>query len=610
MNILIDTIRVAGFRGIKNLEVSLPRITVLIGTNNSGKTSLIKALQLAIGDYARFLSEEDFHIASDDERAKEILVDIRVIPVDDDGNRTSLFNEMWATEFGDKIKAEPNENQFIAIRTRSKQNLIKGGFDTLRSTLEAWPDVGNWQVEKIKETKLSTSLSSLPFISIEAQRDIHQELKEKSSFVGKVLSNIKYNQDDIIVLEQLIKEINDEAVNKSGELQGLKTHLGNLSQSFGESGNVEVTPFPKKTRDLSKHFSIHFGENSANSFSMEYHGMGTRSWASMLTVKSFIDLMEAKHQEESKPFFPILAAEEPEAHLHPNAQKTLYRQLSASKGQLIVSTHSPYLAAMANPAELRALKKDKGQNNVISVRLSTDLDQEDLRCLQREVIHSRGEILFTKALVLCEGETEEQALPMLFRHYFRNESFQLDVNFVGVGGSGKKYRPFLSFSKDLLVPAFIFSDGEDSTVKDLKKHYTHVFGQTDIMSCPNITILDNTDFEGYLISSGYRQIIEEAIKEVDGSDAITNWIEKRDGTLQRRIKTDSPPCSTCNQPIYADDLRDYKSPGGYDNALMDILDSKKPKYAPVIALKLCELGPDKIPPKIIELFQNIRKGAF
>jgi putative ATP-dependent endonuclease of OLD family len=87
MNILIDTIRVAGFIGIKNLEVSLPRITVLIGTNNSGKTSLIKALQLAIGDYARFLSEEDFHIASDDERAKEILVDIRVIPVDDDGNR-------------------------------------------------------------------------------------------------------------------------------------------------------------------------------------------------------------------------------------------------------------------------------------------------------------------------------------------------------------------------------------------------------------------------------------------------------------------------------------------------------------------------------------------
>ncbi|MFU8772790.1 MAG: ATP-dependent nuclease [Anaerolineales bacterium] len=328
----------------------------------------------------------------------------------------------------------------------------------------------------------------------------------------------------------------------------------------------------------------------------------------MLAVKSFVDLMEVKHLAESEPFFPILAAEEPEAHLHPNAQKTLYRQLSESKGQLIVTTHSPYLAALAKPTELRSLKRCK--DNVVSVQLSSELDQEDLRRLQREVIHSRGEILFTKALVLCEGETEEQALPMLFHHYFKNESFQLEVNFVGVGGSGKKYRPFLSFSKDLSVPVFIFSDGEKGTVKDLEKHYNAVFGQTDIMTCPNIIILDKTDFEGYLISSGYKNIIEEAIEEVDGNGAIANWIAKRHGTSQGRIKTDSPPCSTCKQPIYSDDLRDYESLDGYDKALIDILDSKKPKFAPVIALKLCELEPDKIPPKIIELFENIRKGVF
>ena len=60
MSILIDTIRISGFRGIKNLEMSLSRITGLIGTNNSGKTSLLKALHLALGDYSRQLSEEDF----------------------------------------------------------------------------------------------------------------------------------------------------------------------------------------------------------------------------------------------------------------------------------------------------------------------------------------------------------------------------------------------------------------------------------------------------------------------------------------------------------------------------------------------------------------------
>lgn len=55
MTIQIDLIRVTGFRGISNIEISFPRITVLIGANNAGKTSLIKALQLAMGDYSRHL---------------------------------------------------------------------------------------------------------------------------------------------------------------------------------------------------------------------------------------------------------------------------------------------------------------------------------------------------------------------------------------------------------------------------------------------------------------------------------------------------------------------------------------------------------------------------
>ena len=59
-NILIDTIRISGFRGIKDIEISLFRVTLLIGINNSEKTSVLKAMQLALGDYHRFISDEDF----------------------------------------------------------------------------------------------------------------------------------------------------------------------------------------------------------------------------------------------------------------------------------------------------------------------------------------------------------------------------------------------------------------------------------------------------------------------------------------------------------------------------------------------------------------------
>lgn len=606
MSILIDSVRISGFRGIENFEISLSRVTVLIGINNSGKTSVLKAMQLALGDYSRYLSEEDFHIDADEQRAQKILIDIRIVPVDEKGERKQSFDDEWVIEFEDKIRAEANGNQYLAFRTECKTDSIKGGFETLRYTLEKWPDKTTWQTDKQKLNKLNSRFLSIPFISIEAQRDIHQELKDKSSFVGKVLASVEYNSSDIKELESIIKKVNEEAVKKSNELQGLKTHLETLNQSFQGSGAAEITPVPKKIRDLSKNYSIHFGETSGNSFSMEYHGMGTRSWASMLTVKAFADLMVAKHAKEVKPFFPIIATEEPEAHLHPNAQKTIYHQLAQSKGQVIMSTHSPYLAAMAAQSELRYLKKIS--TGIVAQRLNIN-DDEDRRRIQREVIHSRGEILFSRALVLCEGETEEQALPLLFNKYFGNASFVLGVSFISVGGSGKKYQPFLTFARDFSIPVFVFSDGEEKATKELKKIYCKVFGETDISKSPNITILDGTDFEGYLISSGYKSCIEDAITQVDGDSAIADWILKRHGTSEGSSKTDSPPCATCKQPIYADVLRDYNSAGGYEKALIDKLDSGKTRFAPVIAEKLCEIELDKLPLKVVDLFEKIKAGA-
>jgi putative ATP-dependent endonuclease of OLD family len=538
MSILVDSIRINGFRGLKNIEISLPRITVLIGSNNSGKTSVLKALNLALGDYSRHIAEEDFHIGTDEERVLEIIVDVRIIASDKQGKRIQAFDDAWAAEFGDKIQAESNGNQFVAIRTRTALNSIKGIFECQRFTLEKWPLFKVWLTDKNKETKMPGRLESIPFISIEAQRDLHSELKEKNSFIGKLLSHVSYNKSDGDTLEALIKDINDSAVSKSSELKELKSHLEKLNHSFQGSGNAEITPFPKKIRDLSKHFSVHFGENRSGMFSMEYHGMGTRSWASMLVVKAFTDLMATKHGAELKPFFPILAAEEPEAHLHPNAQKTIYRQLAESQGQVIISTHSPYLAAVAKVPELRYLKKlsDSIEQRLISLQPG----DENLRRLEREIIHSRGEMLFTKALVLCEGETEEQALPMLFQRYFDKEAFELGINIVGIGGAGN-YIPFFTFARDFSIPIFIFSDGETNVVKNLKKHFDSIFGDGEFDKFKNVTILDGTDFEGYLLSTGFKETVERVIEETDGAGAITSWIEKADGRFAGRKKTGSPP---------------------------------------------------------------------
>ncbi|ENI4129217.1 AAA family ATPase [Vibrio fluvialis] len=608
MSIQIDTVRISGFRGISNIEVTLPRVTVLLGQNNAGKTSIIKALQLAMGDYSRYLSDEDFHIGEDEKRQEAIIIDLRLIAVDDN-NRTKEFTEAWQQVLGDKIQSEPDGTQFVAIRTVAKPDRVKGGYLVDRFHLDVWPERIGWlDVRVNKKNRMGKRLESVPFIPIDAQRDIHSELKEKSSFVGRVLSSVEYDDKDVAELERMVAEVNKEAIEKSEPLKRLKAHLDSLNHSFEGSGQTELTPFPKKIRDLSKRFSVNFGESDKSSFSMEYHGMGTRSWASMLTVKAFTELLAKNHEEEAEPFFPIMAAEEPEAHLHPNAQRTLYRQLIDVPGQVIISTHSPYIAGLAELHEIKSLSKP--ENSVHVYQLRDEFEDDDLRKLRREVVHSRGELLFSKAIVLSEGETEEQALPELFEAYTGMHPFSLGINFVGVNGSGAKYRPFLILAKDLNIPVFIFSDGEEKTVKELKKNYEKVFGPiSDIENSSNITILEGTDFEGYLLSQGFDKLIEKTIKEIDGDDAIDRWIGKKDGALLKRVRTDLPNCQTCNQPIFEDVLRDYTGDEGRIRAILEILDSRKPLYAKAITDNLIKLPKESFPQKIIDLFKQIKSGV-
>jgi putative ATP-dependent endonuclease of the OLD family len=517
MSIQLDIVRICGFRGIANLEITLPKVTVLLGQNNSGKTSVIKALQLALGDYSRYLSDEDFHISEDDKRQDTITVDIRFIPVNVVG-RINEFSEEWTREFKDTIQREGGIKEYVAIRTTAKPDKIKGGYIVERFHLDAWPTKEAWQNAKTNsKNRIVKRLESIPFISIDAQRDIHNELKDKSSFIGHVLSSVEYNEEDVAELERMVAEVNKEAIDKSEPLKQLKIHLDNLNQSFDGSGQTELTPFPKKIRDLAKRFSVHFGESEKNSFSMEYHGMGTRSWASMLTVKAFIELLSKKHADEVEPFFPILAAEEPEAHLHPNAQRTLFEQLSESQGQVIISTHSPYLVGMSELKNLRGLKQKSLATK--SFQIVEGLDAEDIHILEREIMRFRGELLFSKAIILFEGVTEEQIIPAMFQVYFGKSNFSLGISCISV--AGKNYPPFVKMATSFGIPVIIVSDNDGNTRTEIESQIRKIKQNRHIE-------LTETNFFISFLSSGN-----------DIEAEIVNILKMRTEVVDALVKTET-----------------------------------------------------------------------
>lgn len=563
MGILIDTVRISGFRGIHNLEMNLSPLTVLIGQNNSGKTSFLKAMQLALGDYGYALREEDLHIGADEVRAKEIIVDLRIVSTETTGVRKREFSDEWTAEFGDKIKAEANGFQFVAIRTISKPSLVKGGFETARHVLGNWPDVNHWVSEKPKQ-RITTRFESIPFFATDAQRDIHAELREKSSFVGKVLSAVDYNTADVKALEEMIAEVNEAAVGKSDELKGLKDNLDRLNKSFHGSGSAEITPLPKKLRDLSKFFSVHFGDSSANSFSMEYHGMGTRSWASLLTVRSFSELLAEKHRKETKPFHSIIAVEEPEAHLHPSAQKTLYSQLSVKDGQAIVSTHSPYVASAAKTSDIKHIGKN---GSAIAIRsFGAGLSPENLKSIRRNILLPKGDLLFASAVLLYEGPTEDQVIPAMFERYTSASIHERGIVCACVNGSGN-YTPFLMVVGSLGIAAYILSDHDGSTKKTVddqvsalvsKQHFDFSRFHHDFLTTGN-------DFEAELVAHGLRPEIETAMVLA----AMAEVADKNDKYKEHFFKAKQKEFSALSEGALLEKMRSEKT--SYSGFLADVI---------------------------------------
>ena len=517
----IECVRISGFRGIQNMEIHLPRTAVLIGANNSGKTSVLKALQTALGNYAQYISEEDFFIDQEDTRAEEIIIDIKIVPFK--GKAVSkTFDDEWASLFGDKIKREADQ-EFAAFRTAVKPDRAKGGFECLRHILQRWPDFDLWKKEKpIEKDKMHFRFPGVSFVSLESQRDIYSELRDKSSFAGKILSEVKYDKSSAQKLEAEIEKINQEAVKKSEDLKNFKSHLKRLGSMFHGEGDVSISPFPKKIRDLSEHFSIHFGRKNKSVFSMEYHGMGTRSWASVLTALAFIQARSKRHEAENEPFFPLFAAEEPEAHLHPAAQQTLYRQIEAFEGQAVITTHSPYFAAAADISDLRALSNsDRG---VFAKNPSKNLSPKESKKINREIISKRGELLFAKAWILCEGVTEEQLIPALFELREKKTVFDLGISCIGVNGR-ENYSGFLKPAYNTGIPVHIISDSDGSTKQKVESKINKLKEETkaekEIDRLVSVSFLKNkNDFEMELLNeSDLKDEIIEALVLFETGDS-------------------------------------------------------------------------------------------
>ena len=573
--IALSEVRISNFRSLSNVEMELGDLTVLIGSNNSGKTSFLDALFAAVGSGRKALGQDDVRIAADEAVApkeRAIIIDLRMKPVGPDGMLLDKFplGSYWVELWGASIILDLDDfSESVGIRTRLAWSAIKGDYQAERKFLKEWRPFADWLTAPVSD-KMVTALQLEPIALhyIDAKRDLDDDLRRQGSFWRRLTEDLGLPDEDIAELEDMLTGINQNIVAKSDVLKHLKEHLGDLqSVVAADSGGIDIAPVARKLRDLSKGVDVSFSTAGAQSFPLARHGMGTRSLASLLVFRAFASWRNKQAREGGGKVHSILALEEPESHLHPQGQRSLFAHIRQITGQRVVSTHSPYFAGQARLEDLRLLIKRGGETIATKLDLAA-LNLDSRRKLQDTVIDSRGDLLFSRAVVFFEGQTEEQALPVWAMKYWGCSIHELGFSFVRVNGTD--YFPFIWLAKALGIPWYVFGDGEPQPVMSLEDALRRA-GHTAIAASPNVVVLaSGNNFERQLMAEGYQAEMEAALDDVLGNKPfLDGYMRKHDGKVRK-----------------GGSIRDYKAADARNMATIDAVGENKLRMARPVAEKI------------------------
>jgi len=597
--ISISDVRVSNFRTLKNVEVELGGLTILIGANNAGKTSFLDAMYAAIGAGRKLLGQDDVRLEGTEAlppKERVVTVDVRIRPVDEGGKVTGFFpaGSFWTDLWGTGIKQElaGDFDDFVGIRTTLSWNASKGDYVVERRFLKEWKPFADWLTAPVDETSRvnASQIEPLALHFIDAKRDLEEDIRKQGSFWRRLTEDLGLSAADVDKFEKTLSDLNQELVGKSGILKHLKDNLADIKPVVAaEGGEIDISPVARKLRDLSKGVDVSFSAAGAQSFPLARHGMGTRSLASLLVFRAFASWKNKRAVEAGDHVHSILALEEPEAHLHPQAQRSFFAQVKSIPGQRVVSTHSPYFAAQADLSELRLFVRRDGETTVRKLDLS-ELKGDDARKLRHGVMGTRGDLLFARAVVFFEGETEEQALPILAEAYWGTNIHELGFTFVQVGGAGN-YFPFIWLAERLNIRWYVFSDGEPKPVSSLDGALGKV-GAGKSAECPNVVVIPNgLNFETQLVAEGYLPEVESALDQaMNKAGFLTDYIARMDGKSGKNNTT-----------------RDYKTADGREKAACDAMSENKTRLAEPLAsvLAAVEDGGRRFPIHIRTLFEKI-----
>ena len=532
VNMRIEAVRVTGFRALREVCVTLdPSVTVLVGENNTGKSAFLEALSTALGQ--RTATPDDLHIDAQGRRFKDFSIDILLVPTDGkdfDGQLTSLY--------GEAIFSVDNR-KYVAIRTSGSLGEDRSTINRTRCFIEEWigchTSYSSEGVEISGEPVSARHLTPISFALLEANRDLVDEMRKRSSRWGRLLAQHDLDLETIEEIENQLAQMGERILNESQVLGRLSTRLDTVQNALPTVNQVKLEPLPGRIDDLTRATDILINTSGGPRLPLRMQGLGSRSLAKMMVYTAFAS--ELSGIEEPYSPHPLSCFEEPEAHLHPQAQRSVMHIVSGLEGQCIVTTHSPQISSEIGIKQVRLFRRS---NSGIEVRSSDSLTEEKLIKARHVIERSQGQVFFARLAIIVEGTTEYDSLPVFAQAYWGKSPESKGVTFVDAGSLAAA-NPLIKILEDLNIPWLVFVDGDGAGCKALGT-IGNMVGRILTPSSREVVMLPNElNYEQYLISEGLQEPIKRGIDNLYGAGTWARYKDKRpqlteDQSLEKYLK--------------------------------------------------------------------------